>query len=46
MPIRELKGHEDAVDCVAISGDGKFLASGSGDESVKVCAHVCSREGT
>ena len=34
--IKELKGHNDYVASVAISPDGKILASGSGDKTIKI----------
>jgi WD40 repeat protein len=34
--MRSLQGHHKTVYCAAISHDGKFLASGSADETVKV----------
>ena len=33
---RYFEGHEKSVNSVTFSPDGKFLASGSGDETVKV----------
>ena len=35
-PPRTLKGHTDSVDSVAVSPDGKTLASGSFDKSIKL----------
>ncbi|MBI3412032.1 MAG: WD40 repeat domain-containing protein [Planctomycetes bacterium] len=34
--IRSLKGHGDPIEGLAISKDGKFLASGSKDQTVKI----------
>ncbi|MBI4324359.1 MAG: hypothetical protein HY674_03770, partial [Chloroflexi bacterium] len=33
-----LEGHQDYVGCLAVSGDGRFLATGSNDHSVKLRA--------
>jgi len=35
-PVAELKGHHDGLYCVAISPDGKMLASGSYDQKIKL----------
>jgi WD40 repeat protein len=35
-PLAELKGHEDAVNAVCFSPDGKVLASGSADTTILV----------
>ncbi|MDE9440038.1 hypothetical protein EWS82_13255, partial [Staphylococcus xylosus] len=32
----DLIGHQGAIDCIAISSDGKLLASGSSDNSVNI----------
>ena len=34
--MRELKGHESWITSIAISPDGKFLASGSADKTIKI----------
>jgi WD40 repeat protein len=34
--LRELLGHTDTVHAIALSSDGRFLASGSGDNTVRV----------
>jgi WD40 repeat protein len=36
--VAELTGHEDAVNCVAYSPDGKMLASGSDDHTLRLWA--------
>jgi WD40 repeat protein len=35
-PLRTLRGHEEAVKAVAVSPDGKIVASGSADNTVKL----------
>ncbi|PKK52445.1 hypothetical protein CI102_4009 [Trichoderma harzianum] len=34
--VQTLIGHQGAIDCIAISSDGKLLASGSSDNSVNI----------
>lgn len=34
--LRRLRGHRDAVQCVGVSADGRFAATGSDDETIKV----------
>ncbi|MDE9440037.1 hypothetical protein EWS82_13250, partial [Staphylococcus xylosus] len=34
--VHDLIGHQGAIDCIAISSDGKLLASGSSDNSVNI----------
>jgi WD40 repeat protein len=36
MLLRTLKGHTDNVSCVAISGNGQCMATGSYDETIKI----------
>jgi WD40 repeat protein/serine/threonine protein kinase/DNA-binding XRE family transcriptional regulator len=36
LPIREFSGHSDATRSVAISPDGKYLLTGSADQTVKL----------
>lgn len=36
MEISQLEGHTDIVQSVAFSPDGKYLATGSGDNTTKI----------
>ena len=36
MPLKEFKGHKDWINDLAISGDGKYIASASRDRTIKV----------
>jgi WD40 repeat protein len=35
-PLGTLEGHEDYVQAIAISGDGRLLASGGRDRSIRL----------
>eukprot|EP00976_Prorocentrum_cordatum_P050448 1018709-Prorocentrum_minimum.AAC.1 len=37
------QGHDDAINCIAYSNDGKHVASGSWDKTVKVWSMVTDR---
>jgi WD40 repeat protein len=36
QPVRTLSGHSESVNSVAFSPDGKLLASGSADDTIKL----------
>jgi len=38
--LRTLKGHADSVVSVSFSADSKYLASGSGDDTIKILDDV------
>ena len=39
-----MKGHKNSVNSIAFSPDGKYLASGSGDETVKLWSMDTQKE--
>ena len=38
--IQAYKGHEDVINCIRFSPDGRWIISGSEDKSIKVRANV------
>ncbi|WP_267246138.1 WD40 repeat domain-containing serine/threonine protein kinase [Streptomyces sp. PR69] len=43
-PVGELKGHEEDIDCLAVSPDGRFLATGGYDKTLKLWDLTAGRE--
>lgn len=43
-PVGELKGHEADIDCLAVSRDGRFLATGGYDKTLKLWDLTVRRE--